>query len=63
MYRLATVFGLTAVPPSPQGLSVAPEIDDNDTLQAEITTHLDESGAVLGEFLTMVDYLHKSGQL
>ena len=39
------------------------EIDDNDTLQAEITTHLDESGAVLGEFLTMVDYLHKSGQL
>ena len=27
MYRLATVFGLTAAPPpSPQGLSVAPEM-------------------------------------
>lgn len=38
-------------------------IDDEDALQAEIIAHLDESGAVLGEFLTMVDYLHRNGQL
>lgn len=39
------------------------DIDDDDELQSEIASYLDESGPVLGEFLTMLDYLHSNGQL
>ena len=38
-------------------------IDDDAELQSEIANHLDASKAFLGEFFTMVEYLHASGQL
>ena len=38
-------------------------IDDEAELQSEITEHLDTSKVVLGEFFTMVEYLHANGQL
>jgi len=36
---------------------------DDELLDEEIATHLDEKGATLGEFFTMVEYLRRSGQL
>ena len=39
------------------------DINDDAALEAEIIAHLDESGPVLREFITMVDYLHRNGQL
>ncbi len=36
---------------------------DEDDYQEEIDAHLDESGPVLEEFFTMVEYLHARGQL
>lgn len=39
------------------------DINDDIDLQKEISHHLDNNVATLGEFFTMVEYLHNNGQL
>lgn len=38
-------------------------INDDAELQSDIDTHLDENDTHLGEFYTMIEYLHNNGQL
>lgn len=36
--------------------------DDVDELQQEIEDYLNENGSQLGEFFTMIEFLHSNGQ-